>query len=518
MNPTAPPFEPQGFEDTEEPLRDVQTANDARAARLAAFYSDTESDDTCDSDGDAIWKPAVWDPKPPESVAEQPSVQSWGDAGWDSSHNREPATEPGAWGKGVGSPQCSKLDLTPLGWSTKSPSARILGYASDAVEPGLRPPLSVERCWEELDSPERAAAVALLGSTEDSWNADHSAASGERVAQRLDAVRMQIGLSLQPAWWEAMDESDGSGNPATPTRVRRVRIGEEGQTPREVREIEMTPLSVRRQQMWRPNWKHSESESESESDDDEDDDDDDDDDTSDSATDTTHGEAAETSVTEQQQSRAESAVSAAAADGVDPDAPVRPGRLRSYEHGEYQHARELSARKHGQRREKKPTDIDADRDDFPLSPPGWKDLATAEWERKNMHKQKYRAARAATKQEAAGIGPDKINESAVGRWTKSHSHGVAKGRRSPGGNSRRDSRNGRRHSTSRELQDQTQQNDRSDKGVLGQEHDGDGEKRKGDEPAGSGSAADGEELAPDDGELDAVQAQIAELKAELNIA
>eukprot|EP01043_Picozoa_sp_COSAG02_P069901 COSAG02_NODE_12173_length_1585_cov_1.539031_1_plen_275_part_10 len=229
MNPTALPFEPQGFADTEEPLNDLQTANDARAARLAAFYSDTESDDTCDSDGDAIWQPEVWDSKPLEGVAEQPSAVGWGDAGWDSSAG--PAADSGAWSKGVGSPQCSKLDLASLGWSARPPSARILGYASDAVEPGLRPPLSVERCWEELDSPERAAATALLGSTEDSWDADHSAASGERVAQRLDAVRVQIGLSLQPAWWEAMDESEGaSGDLATPSRVRRVRIGEEGQT------------------------------------------------------------------------------------------------------------------------------------------------------------------------------------------------------------------------------------------------------------------------------------------------
>ena len=74
MNPKAPPFQPdcQRFVDTEEPLRDVeQSANDARAARLAAFYSDTESDDTCDSEGDAIWEPqVVWDAKVVEGATE----------------------------------------------------------------------------------------------------------------------------------------------------------------------------------------------------------------------------------------------------------------------------------------------------------------------------------------------------------------------------------------------------------------------------------------------------------------
>eukprot|EP01043_Picozoa_sp_COSAG02_P095422 COSAG02_NODE_31789_length_527_cov_0.943925_1_plen_121_part_01 len=121
MNPAAPPFEPQVFADTEEPLKDQQTASDARAARLAAFYSDTESDDTCDSEGDAIWQPQVWDSEQLEGVTEQPSVEGWGGAGWDSSHNAGVESDSGAWGKGVGSPQCSKLDLTSLGWNASPP-------------------------------------------------------------------------------------------------------------------------------------------------------------------------------------------------------------------------------------------------------------------------------------------------------------------------------------------------------------------------------------------------------------
>lgn len=79
----------------------------------------------------------------------------------------------------------------------------------------------------------------------------------------------------------------------------------------------------------------------------------------------------------------------------------RLGRLRSYEFGEYQLAQEAQQRRRGKKKYQDDDHASGGGGDLPLSPPGWKDLATAGWERKQKHKQKYRAARAVTKMEAA---------------------------------------------------------------------------------------------------------------------
>ena len=206
------------------------------------------------------------------------------------------------------------------------------------------------------------------------------------------------------------------------------------------------------------------------------------------------------------------------------DVPARPGRLRSYEDGEYQRAQKLASQKQSQQgRIAKKSQCNDDYNDVPgdllLSPPGWKDLATAGWERKNKHKQKYRAARAANKQESAENTSEDgtMRESPAGRRSKSpKGHGGTKGRRSPGGNSRREARNGRR------FERQARYDGR--RHVDGQEKEQREENEaKGHVSAGSGSVRDdGEGAAPDgrsesEGELGVVQAQIAELKAELNI-
>ena len=46
---------------------------------------------------------------------------------------------------------------------TGRPSATLLGYGGELVEPGLPPPLVAEARWEHLKSPERNAAEMLLG-------------------------------------------------------------------------------------------------------------------------------------------------------------------------------------------------------------------------------------------------------------------------------------------------------------------------------------------------------------------
>jgi hypothetical protein len=592
MDASAAPFEPLdaggGFADTDEPLRVAeQTAHDARAARLAAFYSDTETESegsTDQSDAvDGIWEPQVWSPPTEGGGTEQTSPDGWGSSdavaignggwGWGGgAASTAAAAEAGAWAKGIGSPPSPHVDLTARGWDApRPPSARILGYEGERVEAGLPPPLSAARCWAELDSPERAAAVALLGSTEDSWDADHAAASGARVQQRLETIRMQIGLNLQPAWWEAMGGAGSEDSPSEKARVRRVRIGEEGHTPREVREIELTPLSVRRQQMWRPNWNHSDS------------DEDDSDDSSD-ATDLV-GAAADDAdsppapaVPDAASSRASTAAGAAT-DGASAQRPAmdkasgRLGRLRSYEFGEYQLAQEAQQRRRGKKKYQDDDHASGGGGDLPLSPPGWKDLATAGWERKQKHKQKYRAARAVTKMEAAaataavnlsggdgdgdgegggggGGAGGEPHPSAAGRRRKVHAatdrrggmgQGGAKGRRhSPG--TRRDGGGGgsggggggggggrhegrRRSSPIKEQQAARYDAHQEQQEQERRQQEGGGARRGGSLPSehdGSGGGVDAGAGPVDGGgassELGVVQAQIAELKAELNLA
>ena len=74
MDASAAPFEPldagDGFLDTDEPLRVAeQTAHDARAARLAAFYSDTETESEGSTDDDDGRRTQCVDAEAREDVA-----------------------------------------------------------------------------------------------------------------------------------------------------------------------------------------------------------------------------------------------------------------------------------------------------------------------------------------------------------------------------------------------------------------------------------------------------------------
>ena len=540
MDPAAAPFSPEQLLEAE-----------ARAARVAAFYSDSSDDEdtgasgseATSSDGaDVIWAPQAW--TPPAEAAPSGSPGGWGSGiaipasgggGWGGEWGGGgiaggdgggpvTAAAQGAWAKGIGSPPSPHGDLIAAAWNAAPPSARLLGYAGDRVEAGLPPPLSAERCWCELDSPEQRAAVALLGSTEGSWDADHSAASGARVELRLETVRQQIGMTLQPAWWEAMGGSD-SDSPSRPARVRRVRIGEDGHTPRSVREIDLTPLSIRRQNQWRPNWSHSDS--------DEDESDDDDD-----------VQAAQTAAQQADTAAAGEHAAGAWAGAPDPDSPELPtvpasvspqpcdaaagagagadsqggrlSRLRSYEFGEYRLAQEVDEQR--PRRggggaagaaggSGKTTDAVDSGSPSGMAQNQWKDLGATDWERKQKHKQKHRAARAIRETKAAE-GADEA--SSTGGSVERRRRKIARetDRRGLGGQS---GAKGRRGSSGSRKAQRRRSKDQADAAAgaadasASADADADVDANAGDD-------------AQDDDELDEVHAQIALLKAELNLA